>query len=79
MKKRVSELTQFLNNECEKTLEIAKTSHISESDFQRFHKLPKKNINKKFKEIEISEEIELKKIMTKFYISLTSVYLKQVF
>lgn len=79
MKNRVSELTLFLNNECEKTLKSAKTSYISESDFQRFHELPEKNFNKKFKEIEISEENELKKIMTKFYISLTSVYLKQGF
>lgn len=79
MKKRVEELTHFLSNECKKTLEISKTLHISESDFQRFHKLPEKNFNKKFKEIEISEENELKKVRNKFYISLTSVYLKQGF
>ena len=39
---RISELTQFLNSECNNALKSSKQTLISESEFQDFHKLPEK-------------------------------------
>ena len=79
MKNKTSKLTHFLNNACEETMKSARNLNLSESDFQRLFRLPEKNFNKNFQGLEIIKEKELKEIMSKFYFSITSLYVKQEF
>ena len=79
----IPEMTNYLKNECDNILSIAKNTNISESEFENYLKQPLKNFNEKFAGSKTTNEIqetlkdEITKIMGDFTAELTKIYLSK--